>query len=72
MSQVVIPRIDRTTIVLFHDLYFSKKKAQVRSTVMEAACSICEKSLDEGISVTAKKTGMKLRFFCQYHLPKDY
>ncbi|MDE1762690.1 MAG: hypothetical protein KGH88_00390 [Thaumarchaeota archaeon] len=64
--------MDRSNVLLFQDLYFSKKKTQVKSTVKEAACVICDKSLDEGISVTAKKMGQKMRFFCQYHLPNDY
>ncbi|MDE1765394.1 MAG: hypothetical protein KGI27_03850 [Thaumarchaeota archaeon] len=72
MSQILVPRTDGRNVLLFQDLYFSKKKVQVKSTVKEAACVICDKSLDEGISVTAKKLGEKMRFFCQYHLPKNY
>jgi len=72
MSQILIPRETGNKIVLFQDLYFPKKKVQVSSTVREASCTICNKNLDDGISVTAKKIGMALRFFCQYHLPKDY
>jgi len=71
MSQIMIPKMDRSVTVLFHDLYFLKKKTQLSSTVKEATCAICGKSLDEGISVTAKKIGKNLRLFCQYHLPKD-
>jgi len=71
MSQMLAHGIGHDNF-LFQDLYFSKKKQQVKSTVKEAACIICDKSLDEGVSVTAKKMGQKLRFFCQYHFPKEY
>jgi hypothetical protein len=72
MSQVLAPRIDRNKAVLFQDLYFIKKPASVKSAVQEVACTICDKGLAEGISVTAKQIGQKMRFFCQYHLPKDF
>ncbi|MDE1829858.1 MAG: hypothetical protein KGI25_06015 [Thaumarchaeota archaeon] len=71
MSQMLNPRINRVNVLLFQDLYFSKKKAQVDSTVREVICEICDTSLDDGVSVTAKRIGQKMRFFCQYHLPKD-
>jgi hypothetical protein len=70
MSQVLVPEIERK-ILLFQDLYFAKKRAPAISTVREVTCTICEKGLDEGISVTAKKIGQRMRLFCQYHLPKD-
>ncbi|MGI0102509.1 MAG: hypothetical protein ACREA7_07945 [Nitrosotalea sp.] len=72
MSQVLVPHVDWSRTLLFQDLYFSKRRTSVKSTVKEAMCTICDKSLDEGISVTAKRVGQKMRFFCQYHLPKDY
>jgi hypothetical protein len=72
MSQVLVPRVARSKTLLFQDLYFSKRRAPVKSTVKEAMCTICDKGLDEGISVTAKQVGQKMRFFCQYHIPKDY
>jgi hypothetical protein len=72
MSQVLAPRIDKSKILLFHDLYFAKKRPLIKSTVEEVACAICDKGLNEGTSVTAKKIGQRMRFFCQYHLPKDF
>jgi hypothetical protein len=71
MSQVLVPGVARNKIVLLQDLYFVKKRMPIKSTVMEASCTICDKGLDEGVSVTAKKIGHKMRLFCQYHLPKD-
>jgi len=71
MSQVLVTRVDRNKILLFQDLYFGKKKALVTTTVKEAVCTICENGLEEGVSVTGKKIGQKMRFFCQKHLPKD-
>ena len=71
MSQLLVPRVDRSKILLFQELYFGKKKAPIKSTVKEAVCTICEKGLEEGVSVTGKQIGQKMRFFCQYHLPKD-
>ncbi|MGI0072546.1 MAG: hypothetical protein ACREA3_01890 [Nitrosotalea sp.] len=71
MFQVLEHVVDRNNILLFQDLYFVKKRMPVKSTVIEAACTICDKGLDEGVSVTVKKIGQRMRFFCQYHLPKD-
>gem|GEM_PF-412374 len=71
MSQMLIPYVDGSKTLLFQDLYFSKRRVLVKSTVKEAICTICDKGLDEGISVTVKQVGQKMRFFCQYHLPKD-
>ena len=71
MSQMLEGTVDRQKILLFQDLYFVKKRMPVKSTVIDAVCTICDKGLDEGVSVTAKKIGQKMRLFCQYHLPKD-
>lgn len=70
MSQVLAHAVDANKILL-HDLYFVKKRAPIKSTMTEAACTICDKGLGEEVSVTAKKIGQKIRFFCQYHLPPD-
>ena len=70
MSQVLEHVADRNGILL-QDLYFVKKRTSVKSSVSEAICTICDKGLDDGISLTAKKIGRGMRFFCQYHLPKD-
>jgi hypothetical protein len=71
MSQVLIPEFGKTQSLLFQDLYFVTKKAPVRSTVKEATCNICRKGLEDGVSVTAKRIGLSLRLFCQYHLPEE-
>lgn len=71
MSQVIIPGFDRSRSILFQDLYFVKKKAPVKTTLSEATCTICQRGLDDGVSVTAKRVGSKLRLFCQYHIPLD-
>ncbi|OLD22041.1 MAG: hypothetical protein AUF73_00865 [Thaumarchaeota archaeon 13_1_20CM_2_39_11] len=71
MSQILVPRIDKSQVLLFQDLYYEKKKTTVQSTVKEAVCTICEKGLEDGVSVTAKKIVQKMRLFCQYHMPKD-
>ena len=70
MSQMLASEAEANQ-VLHHDLYFVKKRAIFKSTVTEANCTICDKGLGEGVSVTAKKIGQKMRLFCQYHLPKD-
>ncbi len=71
MSQVLVRRKDLTNKVLLQDLYFPRKKTEVASTVREASCVICSKSLGDGVSVTAKKIGQRMRLFCQYHLPGE-
>jgi hypothetical protein len=72
MSQILVPRQNRNEILLFQDLYFVRKEVPVKTGVKEAVCSICEKGLEEGLSVTAKTIRQKTRFFCQYHLPADF
>jgi hypothetical protein len=72
MSQILAPRQNRNEILLFQDLYFVKKTSALKTAVKEAACSICEKELEDGISITAKIIREKTRFFCQYHLPVDF
>ena len=72
MAQVLEPRIDKSTITLFQDLYFVKKRTCVKSAVEEVSCTICDKGLDEDVSVTAKKIGKKTSFFCQYHLSESF
>ena len=70
MSQILIPEFGKTKSLLFQDLYFVVKKTPVKTTVKEATCTICQKGLEDGVSVTAKRIGMKLRLFCQYHIPE--
>jgi hypothetical protein len=71
MSQILIPEFGKTESLLFQDLYFVAKKSSVKSTVKEATCTICRKGLEDGVSVTAKRIGLNLRLFCQYHLPEE-
>jgi hypothetical protein len=71
MSQILIPEFGRAPSLLFQDLYFIAKKTPVKSTVKEATCNICQKRLEDGVSVTAKRIGMTLRLFCQYHIPPE-
>ena len=71
MSQILSPESARSNSILFHDLYFVQKKIQVQTTVREAKCVVCKKRLEDGVSITAKRFGVNLRFFCQYHIPKD-
>jgi hypothetical protein len=71
MSQILIPEFGKAQSLLFQDLYFVAKKTPVRSTAKEATCNICQKGLEDGVSVTAKRVGMKLRLFCQYHIPAE-
>jgi hypothetical protein len=72
MSQILAPRQNRNEILLFQDLYFVRKGAPVKTVVKEAVCSICEKGLEDGVSVTAKTIMQKTRFFCQYHIPDNF
>jgi hypothetical protein len=71
MSQILIPEFDKTKSLLFQDLYFVVKKTPVKTTVQEATCNICQNGLEDGVSVTAKRIGMKLTLFCQYHIPEE-
>jgi hypothetical protein len=71
MSQILIPDFDRSKSVLFQDLYYPRKKPEVKTTVAEAACVVCQKGLDDGLSITAKRVGLNLRLFCQYHIPQE-
>jgi len=71
MSQILVPNYDKNKSLLFQDLYFIRKKSHVKTTVLEASCMICQKSLEDGVSVTAKKVNLKLGFFCQYHFPQE-
>jgi hypothetical protein len=73
MSQILIPEFGKGSdkSLLFQDLYFITKKAPVKTTVNEATCNICQKGLEDGMSVTAKRVGMKFRLFCQYHIPEE-
>jgi len=70
MSQILAHSVEANKILL-HDLYFIKKRTHFKSTVTEAVCTICDKGLGQGVSVTAKKIGQKMRLFCQHHLPMD-
>jgi hypothetical protein len=71
MSQILFPELDGSQSLLFQDLYFVRQKTIVQTTTQEAICTICEKGLEDGISVTAKRIGMKSRLFCQYHIPSE-
>jgi hypothetical protein len=71
MSQILIPELGKANSLLFQDLYFIAKKTPVKSTVREAICIMCQKGLEDGVSVTAKRIGMKMRLFCQYHIPEE-
>jgi len=71
MSQILVPNFDKSKSLLFQDLYFVRKKTHVKTAVLEASCTICQKSLEDGVSVTAKRVNSKLRLFCQYHLPQE-
>jgi hypothetical protein len=71
MSQILIPDFDRSKSLLFQDLYYPRKKPIVKTTVAEAACTVCQKGLEDGLSITAKRVGLNLRLFCQYHIPQE-
>ncbi|MDE1813985.1 MAG: hypothetical protein KGH87_07540 [Thaumarchaeota archaeon] len=71
MSQILIPDFDGSKSLLFQDLYFVRKKSMVHTTVAEAVCTVCQKGLDDGMSVTAKRIGPNMRLFCQYHIPQE-
>ncbi len=68
---MLVARQNRNEILLLQDLYFGKKRAPVITSVKEAVCVICDKGLDDGLSITARTIRQRTRFFCQYHLPKD-
>ncbi|HYL66661.1 MAG TPA: hypothetical protein VEU72_05870 [Nitrosopumilaceae archaeon] len=72
MSQILATSQNRNEILLFQDLYFVKKTTPLKTVVKNAVCSICEKGLEDGVSITAKTIREKTRLFCQYHLPVDF
>ncbi len=72
MSQILASNQNRNEILLFQDLYFIKKTYALKTAVKEVVCSICEKGLEDGVSITAKTIREKTRFFCQYHLPINF
>jgi len=72
MSQILASRHNRNENLLLQDLYFVRKGTPVKTDVHEAICGICEKGLDDGLSVTARTIRQKTKFFCQHHLPVDF
>jgi len=60
----------RNEMLLFQDLYFVQKQVIVKSGVTEAICNVCEKGLDDGLSITAITTDHKTRLYCDIHFPK--
>jgi hypothetical protein len=72
MSLIFAPRLNRNELLLFQDLYFVKKEAPLKTDAKKAICSICEKGLEDGVSVTAKTIMEKTKFYCQYHLPSNF
>jgi hypothetical protein len=51
---------------LIQDLYNTKKKKSLKSTIMPLTCYICKKELN-GISITAKIIDGKTIFLCSHH-----
>lgn len=72
MSQILAQRPNGNEILLFQDLYFIKKTPMVKTGVKEVMCGVCEKGLEDGVSITAKTIRGKTGFFCQYHLSVDF
>ncbi|MGI0082595.1 MAG: hypothetical protein ACREAF_03895 [Nitrosopumilaceae archaeon] len=70
MSQILVQKQRRNEHLLFQDLYFARKPAVVKTSVMEAVCDICKKGLEDGLSVTATTIKNKTKLFCEMHLPK--
>lgn len=70
MSQMLVPKQNRHESLLFQDLYFVQKPIVVKSSVIEAVCSICKKGLEDGLSVTAVPIENKTRLYCENHFSK--
>lgn len=70
MSQILVAKNKREEL-LMQDLYFQPQKTPVKTTAQYASCAICEKSLQDGVSITAKKVGLRVRLFCQIHMPSE-
>ncbi|MEO9278049.1 MAG: hypothetical protein ABI340_09765 [Nitrososphaera sp.] len=70
MSQILVSK-NRREELLVQDLYFQPQRVPVKTTAQYASCAICEKSLQDGVSITAKKVGLKIRLFCQMHMPPE-
>ena len=71
MSQMLVLKQKRSEMLLFQDLYFIQKPASIKSSVIEAVCSVCKKGLEDGLSVTVSTTNHKLRLYCGNHFPKQ-
>ncbi len=71
MSQIFLARDSLNEQLIFQDLYFVKRKATVNTSVKEVNCVICKMGLEDGVSVTARKFGDKMKFFCQYHMAQE-
>ena len=69
MSQMLVHKQKRNENLLFQDLYFIRKSPDVRSGVTELVRDICKKGLEDGLSVTAKTVGQKIKLFCGNHFP---
>ncbi|HSB83292.1 MAG TPA: hypothetical protein VLD64_02235 [Nitrosarchaeum sp.] len=70
MSQMLVPKQNRSESLLFQDLYFVQKPNVVKSSVIEAVCSVCKKGLEDGLSVTAVSDNNKTRLYCENHFSK--
>ena len=71
MSQILVSNQKRNESLLFQDLYFVQKPALVKTSVIEAVCSVCKKGLEDGYSVTAISTDHKIRLYCDNHFTKQ-
>lgn len=69
MSQMLVSKQKRNEMLLFQDLYFVQKLASVKTSVTEAACDLCKKGLEDGLSITAISTDKKIRLYCANHFP---
>jgi len=65
MSQQITMR--KRQRLLYNELNFGIKKPQLKTTVLQTNCNVCEKGLEDGFSLTAKSTSSGTLFFCDTH-----
>ena len=56
---------------MYQDLVFQQKERVLDSHAEEARCYVCSKGMDDGYSITAKKTTFGTLLFCNKHYSVD-
>ena len=68
MSQVMASPKTRSS-ALIQDVLLKEPITFVESTTKQTKCCVCNKGLEEGLSITARNTSLGIVFFCEIHYP---